>query len=146
MFLPGEAQGRGSLVGCSLPTQSRTRLKRLSSSSSSSRTFVVVISSVKNAYLQGSTLFCHFLQVSIQTSLYGEVFTGHTLFKTTTPLSLHNICPFLVMLFLSSYHLYKYLTYYIFTYLSCLFVSPTRIPISFGQRILYGLFTTVNRM
>ena len=34
VFLPGESQGRGSLVGCRL--QSRTRLKRLSSSSSSS--------------------------------------------------------------------------------------------------------------
>ena len=31
VFLPGESQGRGSLAGC----QSRTRLKRLSSSSSS---------------------------------------------------------------------------------------------------------------
>ena len=33
VFLPGESQGRGSLVGCRL--QSRTRLKRLSSSSNS---------------------------------------------------------------------------------------------------------------
>ena len=34
-FLPGESQGRGSLVGCCLwVAQSRTRLKRLSSSSS----------------------------------------------------------------------------------------------------------------
>ena len=34
MFLPGESQGWGSLVGCHLwVTQSRTRLKRLSSSS-----------------------------------------------------------------------------------------------------------------
>ena len=34
VFLPGESQGRGSLVGCRLwVTQSRTRLKRLSSSS-----------------------------------------------------------------------------------------------------------------
>ena len=38
VFLPGESQGRGSLVGCCLwVTQSQTRLKRLSSSSSSSR-------------------------------------------------------------------------------------------------------------
>ena len=38
VFLPGESRGRGSLVGCHLygVTQSRTRLKRLSSSSSSS--------------------------------------------------------------------------------------------------------------
>ena len=38
VFLPGESQGWGSLVGCRLVygvTQSRTRLKRLSSSSSS---------------------------------------------------------------------------------------------------------------
>ena len=36
VFLPGESQGRGSLVGCVYGvTQSRTRLKRLSSSSSS---------------------------------------------------------------------------------------------------------------
>ena len=36
VFLPGEAQGRGSLVGCRLwGHTSRTRLKRLSSSSSS---------------------------------------------------------------------------------------------------------------
>ena len=40
VFLPGESQGRGSLVGCHLVgcdgvAQSRTRLKRLSSSSSS---------------------------------------------------------------------------------------------------------------
>ena len=36
VFLPGESQGRGSLVGCRLwVAQSRTRLKRLSSSSSS---------------------------------------------------------------------------------------------------------------
>ena len=36
IFLPGESQGRGSLVGCHLwVTRSRTRLKRLSSSSSS---------------------------------------------------------------------------------------------------------------
>ena len=34
MFLPGESQGPGSLVGYGV-TQSRTRLKRLSSSSSS---------------------------------------------------------------------------------------------------------------
>ena len=32
VFLPGESQGWGSLVGCSLGSQSRTRLKRLSSS------------------------------------------------------------------------------------------------------------------
>ena len=37
VFLPGESQGRGSLVGCRLwVAQSQTRLKRLSSSSSSS--------------------------------------------------------------------------------------------------------------
>ena len=36
VFLPGESQGRGSLVGCCLGVaQNRTRLKRLSSSSSS---------------------------------------------------------------------------------------------------------------
>ena len=36
VFLPGESQGRGSLVGCCLwGRTSRTRLKRLSSSSSS---------------------------------------------------------------------------------------------------------------
>ena len=36
LFLPGESQGRGSLVGCHLwVTQSWTRLKRLSSSGSS---------------------------------------------------------------------------------------------------------------
>ena len=35
VFLPGESQGRGSLVGCRLWAQSQTRLKRLSSSSSS---------------------------------------------------------------------------------------------------------------
>ena len=36
VFLPGESQGRGSLMGCRLwVAQSRTRLKRLSSSSSS---------------------------------------------------------------------------------------------------------------
>ena len=35
VFLPGESQGRGSLVGCRLwVTQSRTRLKRLNSSMS----------------------------------------------------------------------------------------------------------------
>ena len=35
VFLPGESQGRGSLVGCHLGVaQSQTRLKRLSSSSS----------------------------------------------------------------------------------------------------------------
>ena len=38
VFLPGESQGRGSLVGCCLwVTQSRTRLKWLSSSSSNTR-------------------------------------------------------------------------------------------------------------
>ena len=38
VFLPGESQGQGSLVGCHLGVaQSRTRLKRLSSSSSSSK-------------------------------------------------------------------------------------------------------------
>ena len=38
VFSPGESQGRGSLVGCRLwVTQSQTRLKQLSSSSSSSR-------------------------------------------------------------------------------------------------------------
>ena len=36
VFLPGESQGQGSLVGCCLwVTQSRTRLKQLSSKSSS---------------------------------------------------------------------------------------------------------------
>ena len=39
VFLPGESQGRGSLVGCRLwVAQSQTWLKRLSRSSSSSRT------------------------------------------------------------------------------------------------------------
>ena len=39
VFLPGESQGWGSLVGCGLwVTKSQTRLKRLSSSSSSSGT------------------------------------------------------------------------------------------------------------
>ena len=39
VFLPGESQGQGSLVGCRLwVTQSRTRLKQLNSSSSSSKT------------------------------------------------------------------------------------------------------------
>ena len=38
VFLPGESQGRGSLVGCLYGVaQSRTRLKGLSSSSSSSK-------------------------------------------------------------------------------------------------------------
>ena len=38
VFLPGESQGWGSLVGCRLwVAQSQTRLKRLSSSSSSSK-------------------------------------------------------------------------------------------------------------
>ena len=38
VFLPGESQGQGSLVGCCLwVAQSQTQLKRLSSSSSSSR-------------------------------------------------------------------------------------------------------------
>ena len=38
VFLPGESQGQGSLVGCrSGVAQSRTRLRRLSSSSSSER-------------------------------------------------------------------------------------------------------------
>ena len=42
VFLPGESQGWGSLVGCCLRghTQSWTRLKRLSSSSSSSSTCI----------------------------------------------------------------------------------------------------------
>ena len=35
MFLPGESQGQGSLVGCRLVAQSQTQLKRLSSSSGS---------------------------------------------------------------------------------------------------------------
>ena len=40
VFLPGESQGWGSLVGCHLwVAQSRTRLKRLSSSSSSRKYF-----------------------------------------------------------------------------------------------------------
>ena len=39
VFLPGESQGRGSLVGCRLwVAQSQTRLKRLSSSSSKTYT------------------------------------------------------------------------------------------------------------
>ena len=39
VFLPGESQGRESLAGCSLwGSQSQTRLKRLSSSSSSNTT------------------------------------------------------------------------------------------------------------
>ena len=41
VFLPGESQGPGSLVGCRLwVAQSRTQLKRLSSSSSSSSSSV----------------------------------------------------------------------------------------------------------
>ena len=39
VFLPGESQGQRSLVGCHLFSQSRTRLKWLSSSSS--RTFLL---------------------------------------------------------------------------------------------------------
>ena len=40
VFLPGESQGRGSLVGCRLwVAQSRTRLKRCSSSSRVTNTF-----------------------------------------------------------------------------------------------------------
>ena len=37
VFLPGESQGRGSLVGCRLWGRTESRLKRLSSSSSSFR-------------------------------------------------------------------------------------------------------------
>ena len=45
VFLPGESHGWRSLVGCSpWVTQSRTRLKRLSSSSSSSSSAYLVIS------------------------------------------------------------------------------------------------------
>ena len=41
VFLPGESQERGSLVGCRLwVAQSRTRLKRLSNSSSSSAPWI----------------------------------------------------------------------------------------------------------
>ena len=42
VFLPGESQGRGSLVGCCLwVTQGWTRLKRLSSSSSGGMFFIL---------------------------------------------------------------------------------------------------------
>ena len=43
MFLPGESQGRRSLVGCvSGVAQSQTRLKQLSSSSSSSKQITIL--------------------------------------------------------------------------------------------------------
>ena len=49
VFMPGESQGRGSLVGCRLwVAQSRTRLKWFSSSSSSSR--VVLIHTVSDTW------------------------------------------------------------------------------------------------
>ena len=46
VFLPGESQGRGSLVGCRLwgRTENRTLLKRLSSSSSSGFSFLSGVS------------------------------------------------------------------------------------------------------
>ena len=53
VFLPGECQGRGSLVGCRHGVaQSRTRLKRLSSSSSSSRKLNTNYSSLFTTSLQ----------------------------------------------------------------------------------------------
>ena len=52
VFLSGESQGRGSLVGCRLGVaQSRTRLKRLSSSSSSEWVMVVRASVFVSALL-----------------------------------------------------------------------------------------------
>ena len=49
-FLPGEFQGRGSLVGClSGVAQSRTRLKQLSSSSSSQSAYFTIPASVSTA-------------------------------------------------------------------------------------------------
>ena len=57
VFLPGESQGRRSLVGCRLwVTQSQTRLKRLSSSSSSSRLLCLWDSPGKS-----TGVGCHFL-------------------------------------------------------------------------------------
>ena len=45
VFLPGESQGRGSLVGCGLwLAQSRTRLKWLSSSSTAIHTLLLYLS------------------------------------------------------------------------------------------------------
>ena len=54
-FLPGESQGRGSLLGCCLwVAQSQTRLKRLISSSSSSHPWIDLFNKQKpNTYFGG---------------------------------------------------------------------------------------------
>ena len=50
VLLPGKSHGQRSLVGCCLgATQSRTRLKRLSSSSSSSRDFLSSFTEARQA-------------------------------------------------------------------------------------------------
>ena len=60
VFLPGESQGRGSFVGCCLwGAQSRTRLKRLSSSSSSSRKSVPMCLSLTSPVGMYRTLVQH---------------------------------------------------------------------------------------
>ena len=60
MFLPGESQGQRSLVGGRLwGPQSRTRLKRLSSSSSS-RSFIDVIYQMKKySFIPSFLKLCH---------------------------------------------------------------------------------------
>ena len=51
-FLTGESQGRGSLVGCRLwIAQGRTRLKRLSSSSSSSKDYLFKVHWIYTTHL-----------------------------------------------------------------------------------------------
>ena len=64
VFLPGESQGRGSLMGCCRGVaQSRTRLKRLSSSSSSSSSSaylgVAKGANLKSSHLTHTHKFCN---------------------------------------------------------------------------------------
>ena len=75
VFLLGESQGRGSLVGCRV-AQSQTRLKRLSSSSSSSKSFpqFIMIPTVKGFGVADETEVDAYLE--FPSSLYDPMNIG----------------------------------------------------------------------
>ena len=72
VFLPGESQRPGSLVGCCLwhrLAQSRTRLKRLSSSSSIVYSMFVYICSLQSQFSQSVQSFSQFSLSVVSDSL-----------------------------------------------------------------------------
>ena len=85
VFLPGESQGRESLVGCCLwIAQGRTRLKRLSSSSSSSKDYLFKVHWIYTTHLATKWISLAWKQ-HISVDSQARISCYSHIFRTQTP-------------------------------------------------------------